>query len=202
MTLEVKVGPPQLSIHEGHAVLLSEPDGQIKWPSAKGLYFRDTRLISSWTLYANGVPWALLNDGTPTSLDARVFLTNSEFASEAGQVKPHTLGLMLSRHIDGGMHEDFDLINYGMKPVRFNLEIALRGDFADIFEVKSGHIVRRGRILTAWSDDKQRLTTTYRNKDFSRGIAVTVSNNNSPAVYANGRISFGIELEAGCTWHS
>ena len=68
MSLEIKVGPPQLAIHQGHAVLLSEPDGQINWPSEKGLYFYDTRVVSSWTVYANGEPWDLLNGGTTTSL--------------------------------------------------------------------------------------------------------------------------------------
>jgi glycogen debranching enzyme len=38
-------------------------DGQINWPSDKGLYFRDTRLISNWSIYANGEPWMLLNGG-------------------------------------------------------------------------------------------------------------------------------------------
>ena len=66
MSLEIKVGPPQLAIHQGHAVLLSEPDGQINWPSEKGLYFYDTRVVSSWTVYANGEPWDLLNSGTTT----------------------------------------------------------------------------------------------------------------------------------------
>ena len=42
-------------------------------------------------------------------------------------------------------------MNYSMKPVRFNLEIAIRCDFADLFEVKAGNIVRRGRITTEWS---------------------------------------------------
>jgi hypothetical protein len=41
-------------------------------------------------------------------------------------------------------------VNNG-KPVQFNLEIAARSDFADLFEVKSGHIVRRGRIISDWS---------------------------------------------------
>ncbi len=50
------------------------------------------------------------------------------------------------------MHEDLDITNNGMKPVKFQLEIAFRCDFADIFEVKSGHIVRRGRITTDWSE--------------------------------------------------
>jgi hypothetical protein len=47
------------------------------------------------------------------------------------------------------MHEDIDISNNSGKAVRFNLEIALRGDFADIFEVKSGRIVRRGHITTS-----------------------------------------------------
>jgi hypothetical protein len=65
MSLEIKVGPPQLAIHQGHAVLLTEPDGQISWPSEKGLYFYDTRVISSWNVYANGEPCS-------RSLDRRV----------------------------------------------------------------------------------------------------------------------------------
>ena len=109
---------------------------------------------------------------------------------------------MLSRHIDGGVHEDIDLTNYARTKVRFNLEIALRSDFADIFEVKSKHFVRRGHITTEWSEDEQCLTTTYRNQDFFREVAVTARNNDCPAVYANGRISFEVELAPGASWHS
>ena len=87
-----------------------------------------------------------------------------------GRSSPALLGSMIGRYISGGMHEDLDITNYGPKPVRFNLEIALRCDFADIFEVKSRHIVRRGRVTTEWSDTEQRLRTTYRNADFYRAI--------------------------------
>ena len=97
MSLEIKVGPPQLAIHQGHAVLLSELDGQINWPSEKGLYFYDTRVISSWTVYANGEPWDLLNGGSTTSLAARVFLSNRELATEEGLIAQHTLGLEIGR---------------------------------------------------------------------------------------------------------
>ena len=44
MAFKVQVGPPQISIHQGQTVLISELDGQINWPSEKGLYFLD-----SWT---------------------------------------------------------------------------------------------------------------------------------------------------------
>ena len=63
MPFMVQIGPPQISIHQGQTVLISDPDGQINWPSERGLYFLDTRVVSSWTVYANGEPWELLNGG-------------------------------------------------------------------------------------------------------------------------------------------
>jgi hypothetical protein len=48
---------------------------------------------------------------------------------------------MIARHIDGGAHEDIGVANNSQNFVRFNLEIAIRADFADIFEVKSERIV-------------------------------------------------------------
>jgi hypothetical protein len=63
MAFKVQVGPAQIAIHQGQSVLLTEPDGQVNWPSNRGLYFRDTRVISAWAIYANGEPWDLLNGG-------------------------------------------------------------------------------------------------------------------------------------------
>ena len=76
MPFKVQVGPHQVSIHHGQTVLVSEPDGQINWPSEKGLYFFDTRVISSWAIYANGEPWELLNGGAITHYASRIYLTN------------------------------------------------------------------------------------------------------------------------------
>ena len=202
MSFEIKVGPPQLAIHHGQTVLVCEPNGEIAPPTDKGLYFYDTRLISSWRIYANGTPWDLLNSGAITYFAHRVYLANQEIVTESGEIPPHTLGLVLSRSIGDGLHEDVAVTNHGRKPVRFNLEIAIRGDFADVFEVKSKRIIRRGRINTDWFPMSSQLTMTYHNKDFSRAVNVKPYNNDSPAVYANGRISFEIALEPGAGWHS
>jgi hypothetical protein len=75
MPFKVQVGPPQISINHGQTVLISEETGQINWPSEKGLYFFDTRVVSSWTIYANGEPWELLN-GAINYYSSRIFLTN------------------------------------------------------------------------------------------------------------------------------
>jgi glycogen debranching enzyme len=202
MTFKVQVGPPQISIHQGQTILVSELDGRIKWPSEKGLFFRDTRVISSWTMFANGEPWALLNGGAITYYAARIFLTNAAFVTENGTIPERTLGLTISRWIDGGMHEDIDVTNNTMKPVKFQLEIAIRCDFADLFEVKSNHIVRRGRITTDWSQARQRLRTTYRNGDFRRAVAISTARSSAKAAYANGRLTFELDLEPGARWHT
>ena len=88
-------------------------------------------------------------------------------------VPARSLSLIVSREMDGGMHEDLDVTNYGSAPVRFSLEVSLRCDFADIFEVKSNKIVRRGQISTTWDPEKQVLSNTYRNGDFMRAVTVT-----------------------------
>ena len=88
MAFKVQVGPPQIAIHQGQTVLVTDPDGTITWPSEKGLYFLDTRIISNWAIYANGEPWQLLNGG-PISYDAaRIFLTNRSILTEDGPI-PH-----------------------------------------------------------------------------------------------------------------
>jgi N-terminal domain of (some) glycogen debranching enzymes len=111
VSFKVHVGPPQIAIHQGQTVLVSEPDGQINWPSEKGLYFRDTRIVSNWAIYANGEPWELLNGGPVNYHAARIFLTNRTILTEDGTIPPRTLGLTVSRSISGGLHEDLDITN-------------------------------------------------------------------------------------------
>jgi len=201
MPFKVQVGPHQVSIHHGQTVLVSEPDGQINWPSEKGLYFFDTRVISSWTIYANGTPWELLNGGAITHYASRIYLTNQSIPTSDGIIPPRALGLVVSRLIGEGMHEDLDVTNNSMRAVRFQLEIALRCDFADIFEVKSNNIVRRGHIATTWSQTRQQLRTSYRNGDFVRTVMVGPSQRRPQAMYSNGRLNFEIALDPGEAWH-
>ena len=202
MSFKVQVGPAQIAIHQGQTVLLTETDGRVNWPSKCGLYFRDTRVISAWAIYANGELWDLLNGGAVAPHAARIFLTNRAFETEDGPVAARTLGLVIGRQVDGGLHEDIEITNNTQKPVRFNLEVAMRADFADIFEVKGDNIVRRGRIITSWSAKREILRVTYRNRDFCREVIVrTGEGDGRPTVYANGRLSFDIALKPGQAWH-
>ena len=183
-------------------MLVTDPDGTITWPSEKGLYFLDTRIISNWAIYANGEPWQLLNGGPITYYAARIFLTNKSILTEDGPIPPRTLGLTISRSLSAGLHEDLDITNNSMKTVRFQLEVAFRCDFADIFEVKSGRIVRRGKITTEWSEQEQRVRTVYSNRDFRRAVTTSVLRAPRKAVSANGRLSFEVVLQPNEIWHA
>ena len=173
MSFKVQVGPPQIAIHHASAVLVTEANGEMRWPSDKGLYLNDTRLISAWSVQANGEDWDLINGGAVRHSTARVYLTNRQFLTEDGPITPRSLALVLSRHIEGGMHEDLEITNHSRAAVRFNLEVVVRCDFADVFDVKDQRNVRRGRINSTWSEN-QTLTTTYRNKDFLRAVMIAV----------------------------
>ena len=199
MPFKVQVGPHQISIHHGQTVLVGEPDGQIHWPSEKGLYFFDTRVISSWTIYANGEPWELLNGGAIALHASRVYPTNRKIPTSDGVIPRRTLSLVVSRLIGEGMHEDLEVTNNSTRRVGFQLEIALRCDFADIFEVKSNNIVRRGHIVTTtWSQTSQQWRTSYRNGDFVRAVTVAPPQGRPEATYSNGRLNFEIVLDPAC----
>ena len=201
MTFKVRVGPAQIAIHHASTVLVTEPNGEMVWPSDHGLYLLDTRLISAWSVQANGESWDLLNGGAVRHDTARIYLTNREFLTEDGTLAGRTLSLVVSRRIDGGLHEDLDITNHGGTEIRFNLEVLIRSDFADVFDVKAKRNVRRGHISSSWMDG-QTLTTTYRNQDFVRAVAIDVQPANLNPVYANGRLSFEVRLAAGQTWHA
>ena len=84
MAFKVQVGPPQISIHQAQTILISELDGQINWPSDKGLFFRDRRIISNWSIYANGEPMDAAQWWCNHILRCSIFLTNRVFATESG----------------------------------------------------------------------------------------------------------------------
>jgi glycogen debranching enzyme len=201
MSFKVQVGPPQIAIHHASTVLITESNGELQPPSDKGLYLQDTRLISVWALQANGEDWDLMNGGAVRHNTARIYLTNREFDSEDGVVPRRTLSMLLSRHLNGGMHEDLDITNFGRDEARFNLEIMIRCDFADIFDVKAKRDIRRGHISSTWTEG-QTLKTEYRNKDFVRAVSIEVQPAYVDAVYANGRLSFAVSIAPGATWHA
>src|SRR5262249_2978128 len=184
MALEVTVGPPVLTINNGHTFLVSELDGSITHASDQGLYSRDTRYLSGYQLYINGKSWTLLNSGAIAFYASQTHLVNPMVVTEEGILAPGTVSLLLSRTLGEALHEDLDIRNYSSKRLHFILEVLIRSDFADIFEVKAKTLTRRGHIESDWKSDRQELATLYANGDFRRCLVVRVEGSGAKAAYA------------------
>jgi len=202
MPVEISVGPPVLTINQGSTFMVTDLNGEIAAESEQGVFAGDTRFVSYYEVFANGERWVRLTSSATSYYAARIYLTNPIFETEDGPVPANTLALNLTRAVGEGIHEDLDLANYGLTHVRFNLEIALRSDFADLFEVKRHSFVRRGRIETDWHPRQSELHTSYTNRDFHRRLIFRLHNSGARPGYANGRITFDVELPPGGTWHT
>ena len=158
MAIQVSVGPPLVTINRGDTFVLAEPDCSIRPGTDQGIYTRDTRYVSSYDVFADGKHWLLQNSGAIAYYASRAYLTNPKIVTEYGEIGEGTLSLIVDRAVSEGIHEDFDIRNYGTRHVRFSLELSLRTDFADIFEVKSKRLVRKGNVSTEWqsNDPSQR----------------------------------------------
>ena len=203
MAIEVVVGPPLVTINRGDTFVVSEPDGCITAYTDQGIYSRDTRYVSNYEIYADGEHWTLQNSGAIAYYASRTYLTNPKITTEYNEIQENTVSLVLDRAVvENGIHEDFDLRNYSAQRVRFSLEISLRTDFADIFEVKSKRIVRKGNVTTEWRKDTAELISAYEHDQFRRSMTTRLLRSGSVPSYNNGRISFLVDLSPGASWHT
>src|SRR5260221_397754 len=180
--------------------MVTNQSGEITPPGAEGVYASDTRFISVYRLYINRQPWELVNSSQLSFYASRIRLTNPRIPTEDGDLNEHTISLTLERTVGEGIHEDYYIDNYAGKKIRIVLELALRSDFADIFEVKAKRFVQRGRVQSRWNEKDGHLRTTYTDSDFHRAVTYQPMDSDSLPCFANGRISFEIELEHGHDW--
>lgn len=201
MPVEIKIGPPVITISQGRTFMVSDLAGGIDPHTSQGLYMNDTRFISYYHLRMNGQRVEVVDSSQLAFYASRIHLTNTAINLEDGILAPQTLHLTVNRTVDDGIHEDLDISNYTGQEVAFLLELSIHSDFADIFEVRSQRIVRRGTILTRWDTEKKQLRTSYDHEDFHRALVYQVRDD-VPVSYSNGRICFEIHLKPGQSWHT
>ncbi len=202
MTLAITVGPPVLIINQGNTFMVTDFAGQIAAESEQGLFANDTRFLSYYGIYANGEPWIKLSSSVLNHHMARIHYTNEEFETLDGKIYKNDLALTMVRDICNDVSEQFELTNFSQKRVKLNFEIALRCDFADIFEVRAHKFIRRGQIETVWSKENNVLAMLYENQNFKRHLFYRIKECNSKIHFANGRITFELELSPGESWHA
>lgn len=202
MTLPIQVGPSTITMNRDDRFVVCQPDGRIERQAEEGFFARDTRFVSGYELFLNGQRPLLLNASPVQFFSSRFEYTNPELLDRDGIVPRQSLALRLDRTVSGGVHEDYDIVNYGRRSVRLTIEIEIESDFADIFDVKAGQLVRRGEINARWIRSARELRTTYVHREFVRELVLQADRSDSTVQYANGRFVFVAEVAPKGVWHT
>ncbi|SRR5579883_914410 len=200
MPTKVSVNSGQITINDGSTFLVTNSYGWIDDNLPQGFFVNDTRMISYYEISINRDRLLLLASSPINHHSALYQFTNPTLRTIAGTLPQGQLMISLRRNIANGMQEAIDITNHYSECVEFQLMLAIRSDFADIFEVKAKQILTRGETETTWADGE--LTTEYRNGSFYRSLIIQPERSSSQPHYANGRLLFDVVLDPGATWHS
>jgi glycogen debranching enzyme len=158
--------------------------------------------VSGWELLVNGRQPVLLNSSPVQFYSARFEFTNDAMIDPAGPIDRQCLSIRLDRTVSGGIHEDLDITNFARREVALTIEIAISSDFADIFDVRSGALVRRGSLNSRWVRSRAELRSAYEHRDFKRELIVDIDKADSHPQFANGRLTFVARIPPKGQWHT
>jgi hypothetical protein len=110
-----------VTLLDGTTFCLSEPGGDIQPSGTQGLFARDTRVLSRWTLTFDGVTPAVLDVQRVGPYHAR-FLGRIPPAARLGDSK---MLVVRSRHLGEGMREQITLRNLAIADVEGVLRLCI-----------------------------------------------------------------------------
>jgi glycogen debranching enzyme len=202
MPISISVGPPVLTINQGNTFMVTDLRGEIHPHEEQGVFAHDTRFVSAYRLTINQAEWRLLSSSNLSYYAAGFEFINPAIQTADGDLPERAIGLSLVRGVAQAIEETWTIANYSLEPARFYLELMLRSDFADIFEVRNHACVRRGHSRTEWDSRRRTLETTYTQQDFIRCCRLEIGVCDSLPQYANGRLYFEIALAPGERWRA
>jgi glycogen debranching enzyme len=161
-----QLGGGTVTLVEGTSFCLCETSGDMGSGAPQGLFFRDTRILSTWQLRIDDdliEPLTVIED-------------SSYHASFVGRARPRpgqaesTMLVERHRFIGAGMREDIVLSNLGFESAACTVAVRAGADFADLFDVKAGRVRPRGELEVEHGDGSLRLAR--RSPGGSRGVRV------------------------------
>ncbi|HWH36123.1 MAG TPA: glycogen debranching N-terminal domain-containing protein [Acidimicrobiales bacterium] len=156
-----------VTLVEGATFCISDGAGDIHAGESQGLFFRDTRFLSSYQLRLNGLALQTLSS----------FVGDPFTATFVSRARPRpgradsTLVAFRTRYVGRGMREDLTVRNFGDEPVPCLVELAIDVDFADLFEVKEGRVELGGERSLEVSEGH--LSFSYYQDEARRGTVVS-----------------------------
>lgn len=153
----VDVKKEKLVVKEGELFLYSDIEGNVarEDTSGLGLYYQDTRFLSTFNMTLFGSSPVLLSSTADRGFMSQIELTNTDFMSADGTVVPQeTINIRRIRVVNGKLFELIRIKNYNHFPVDISLEFEFDSDFADMFEVRGTKRTKYGtRLAPKVTDD-------------------------------------------------
>ena len=120
-----------LTILEGSTFCICDEIGDLDGKTS-GLFAEDTRFLSRLELRIDGARPLLLSSGKVEYFSAAFYLRNPLAAG----LRQDALSIARERFVGEGMQDHVVLRNETAEPLRFQLELEVATDFADIISVK------------------------------------------------------------------
>ena len=186
--------PGTVSLVEGSSFLVCDPRGDVVPGGSQGLFHRDTRFVSQLELLVDGA--------RPEPLAARaVDPYSARFVLRLPWDGPGDSPLVAvrDRFVGDGLHEDVEITNHGLHPVRLEVELRIDADFADLFEVKRAGGGDAGVVRRAMRE-RGLLRWEYVRDGFQRATEVHLGTPFDQATDAGGH--YTLTLSPGESWHT
>ena len=155
-----------ITLVEGASFAISSSSGDIEPSGAQGVFFEDTRFVSTWRVR--------LDD---EELQNLAVITRHPFAAtfvSRGQPRSgqsdSTVLVERSRYVGNGMREDIVIRNLGREPTTCAIAFELDADFAHLFEVKENRVQVHGH--RAVEVHASVMSFSYENGEVTRRLEV------------------------------
>ncbi len=181
----------RVTLVEGSAFLVCDLGGEVAAERAAGLFFRDTRFVSSYSITVNGEEPESLARSVSEPYSA-TFISRSMPPAGRGD---SDLLIERRRYIGRGMREDLLIRNFGEEPAYCALELTVGADFADLFAVKEGRTPHSPDVSVEELDG----ALLYRSRNGSRRRSLRVSFS-APAVLEGGMARWEVIIPSRESW--
>ncbi|WDZ83547.1 glycogen debranching N-terminal domain-containing protein [Micromonospora cathayae] len=179
------------SIFYGNLFMISDRHGDIApEPTPLGLFFFDTRFLSTWRLTVDGERLAVLSIDDISSAEAK-------FALVPGQPTHYvnaTTSVLRHRWVAQTFEEELTLFNFAPEPLCYTVRLDVGADFAEVQEIRDGY--QRDRQVSTTIDERS-LRLHYRRETLHRETVISAS---EPADIDGSGLTFTVTVAPHGTW--
>jgi glycogen debranching enzyme len=184
------LGAGSVTLVEGSSFCISSPTGDIHADRPHGVFVRDTRILSDWSLLINGHPLEPLT--AETTEPYRALFVGRVPRSDGYADSPLLVERL--REVGAGIQEHITVRNYSREPVECAVALEVGADFADLFEVKEARVQRR------WNETRQADAGTLTIRAVWQDVVKTVVIQAPGAHLSADTVAFRVSLPAHGHW--